>query len=219
MDLRTDIRDGFAVIALSGRLTATGAPLLRKAVNDLVAGGDSRIVIDMTDLQFVDSSGLGALVGGLKSARVAGGDLRIAAVPEAVRTVLHLTNLDPSCSTTPRPRRRSMGADRRTAHVAGLAGPAFVEHVLDALDALWEASPHVAPEDRTLFALAVSEVSTNIAAHGEAEGEPDAGITVEVDIAVADDELVATFVDTADPARIDWDAAVSYTHLTLPTKA
>jgi anti-sigma B factor antagonist len=94
MDLRTDIRDGFAVIALSGRLTATGAPLLRKAVNDLVAGGDSRIVIDMTDLQFVDSSGLGALVGGLKSARVAGGDLRIAAVPEAVRTVLHLTNLD-----------------------------------------------------------------------------------------------------------------------------
>jgi anti-sigma B factor antagonist len=94
MDLSTDVRDGFAVIALSGRLTATGAPLLRKAVNDLVAAGDSKIVIDMTRLQFVDSSGLGALVGGLKSARVAGGDLRIAAVPEAVRTVLHLTNLD-----------------------------------------------------------------------------------------------------------------------------
>ncbi|MBT2475000.1 STAS domain-containing protein [Microbacterium sp. ISL-103] len=94
MDLSTDVRDGFAVIALSGRLTATGAPLLRKAVNDLVAAGDSKIVIDMTQLQFVDSSGLGALVGGLKSARVAGGDLRIAAVPEAVRTVLHLTNLD-----------------------------------------------------------------------------------------------------------------------------
>ncbi|MFJ4999138.1 STAS domain-containing protein [Microbacterium sp. NPDC088619] len=94
MDLSTDVRDGFAVIALSGRLTATGAPLLRKAVNDLVAAGDSKIVIDMAELQFVDSSGLGALVGGLKSARVAGGDLRIATVPEAVRTVLHLTNLD-----------------------------------------------------------------------------------------------------------------------------
>lgn len=99
-----------------------------------------------------------------------------------------------------------MGADRRTAHVAGLAGPAFVEHVLDALDALWESAPHVTPEDRTLFALAVSEVSTNIAAHGEAQTEPDAGITVEVDIEVGTDELVATFVDTADPARIDWDA-------------
>ncbi|WP_194762378.1 STAS domain-containing protein [Microbacterium sp. UFMG61] len=94
MDISTDIRDGYAVIALSGRLTATGAPLLRKAVTDLVASGDARIVVDMAALQFVDSSGLGALVGALKSARVAGGDLRIAAVPEAVRTVLHLTNLD-----------------------------------------------------------------------------------------------------------------------------
>jgi anti-sigma B factor antagonist len=94
MELRTDNRDGYAVIALGGRLTATGAPLLRNAVGDLVSAGESHIVIDMTDLQFVDSSGLGALVGGLKSARVAGGDLRIAAVPDAVRTVLHLTNLD-----------------------------------------------------------------------------------------------------------------------------
>ncbi|MCI1018877.1 STAS domain-containing protein [Microbacterium sp. C5A9] len=94
MDISTDIRDGYAVIALAGRLTATGAPLLRKAVTDLVGSGDSRIVIDMAAVQLVDSSGLGALVGALKSARVAGGDLRIAAVPDAVRTVLHLTNLD-----------------------------------------------------------------------------------------------------------------------------
>lgn len=94
MDLSTDQRDGYAVIRPTGRLTATGAPLLRNAVADLIASGQARIVVDMADLQFVDSSGLGALVGGLKSARVAGGDLRIAAVPEAVRTVLHLTNLD-----------------------------------------------------------------------------------------------------------------------------
>lgn len=94
MDLRTESRDGYAVVALGGRLTASGAPALRSAVAELIAAGEARVVIDMTDLQFVDSSGLGALVGGLKSARVAGGDLRIAAVSEAVRTVLHLTNLD-----------------------------------------------------------------------------------------------------------------------------
>lgn len=94
MELSTDTRDGYAVIALSGRLTASGAPLLRNAVSDLVTAGEPHIVIDMAELAFVDSSGLGALVGGLKSARVAGGDLRIAAVPDAVRTVLRLTNLD-----------------------------------------------------------------------------------------------------------------------------
>lgn len=94
MDLTTDTRDGYAVISLGGRLTATGAPLLRNAVADVITSGESHIVIDMAELQFVDSSGLGALVGALKSARVAGGDLRIAAVPQAVATVLHLTNLD-----------------------------------------------------------------------------------------------------------------------------
>ncbi|MGM1018637.1 MAG: STAS domain-containing protein [Actinomycetota bacterium] len=94
MKISTDTRDGYAVIAVEGRLTASGAPLLRNAVNDLVAGGQARLVVDMGATEFVDSSGLGALVGGLKSARVAGGDLRIAAVPDSVRTVLRLTNLD-----------------------------------------------------------------------------------------------------------------------------
>ena len=103
MDLSTDTRDGYAVIGLTGRLTATGAPLLRNAVSDLIAAGESNIVIDMAGLLFVDSSGLGALVGALKSARVAGGDLRNAAVPEAVQTVLHLTNLDRVLRAHPTP--------------------------------------------------------------------------------------------------------------------
>lgn len=94
MNLTTDVRDDFAIIAVDGRLTATGAPLLRNAVSELVEAGRARIVVDLSATQFVDSSGLGALVGGLKAARVAGGDLRIAGVPDAVRSVLRLTNLD-----------------------------------------------------------------------------------------------------------------------------
>ena len=94
MNVSTDTRDGYAVVTITGRLTASGAPMLRNAVSDLIAGGEPNVAIDLSGTEFVDSSGLGALIGGLKSARVAGGDLRIAAVPEAVRTVLHLTNLD-----------------------------------------------------------------------------------------------------------------------------
>jgi len=48
----------------------------------------------MAETTFLDSSGLGALIGGLKSARQAGGDLRIARPTPAVRTVFELTNLD-----------------------------------------------------------------------------------------------------------------------------
>jgi len=94
MNLATTTHEDFAVVAISGRFTATGAPLLRNAVSDLIEAGTPRIVVDLGDTAFIDSSGLGALIGGLKSARLAGGDLRIAAVPENVRTVLRMTNLD-----------------------------------------------------------------------------------------------------------------------------
>lgn len=94
MNLSTTAHDGFAVIGIEGRLTASGAPQLRNAVSDLIEAGTPRIVVELAQTEFVDSSGLGALIGGLKSARLAGGDLRIAAVPTGVRSVLRLTNLD-----------------------------------------------------------------------------------------------------------------------------
>lgn len=83
-----------AVLRCEGRLTMVAAPALRTAVEECVAGGTRHVVVDLSPTSFVDSSGLGALVNGLKSARVAGGDLRIAGAPEQVRSVLRLTNLD-----------------------------------------------------------------------------------------------------------------------------
>lgn len=59
-----------------------------------VAAGHKRLVIDLGDVAFIDSSGLGALISGLKAARQAGGDLRIARPTEQVRVVLQLTTLD-----------------------------------------------------------------------------------------------------------------------------
>lgn len=94
MNLTVDPGNGYAVVRPSGRLTVTGAPQIRQAVGDLVEGGRTRIVVDLAATEFIDSSGLGALVGALKTARLAGGDLRIAAAPEQVRMVLRLTNLD-----------------------------------------------------------------------------------------------------------------------------
>jgi anti-sigma B factor antagonist len=95
MDVATDVTDdGVAVVRTEGRLNMAAAPQLRTTVAELTAAGRSRIVVDLSALTFVDSSGLGALIGGLKAARQAGGDLRIAAPAEQVRTVLGLTNLD-----------------------------------------------------------------------------------------------------------------------------
>ncbi len=86
--------DGAAVIRPIGRLNMVAAPRLRELVAATVSEGRTRIVVDLVDTEFIDSSGLGALIAGLKAARTAGGDLRIARPPLQVTTVLELTNLN-----------------------------------------------------------------------------------------------------------------------------
>ncbi|RDH74185.1 anti-sigma factor antagonist [Mycolicibacterium moriokaense] len=85
---------GALVIRPEGRLNMVAAPALRKELHALVDNGSSRIVVDLSGTEFIDSSGLGALISGLKAARQAGGDLRIAAPTRQVSTVLELTNLN-----------------------------------------------------------------------------------------------------------------------------
>jgi anti-sigma B factor antagonist len=85
---------GTALVVCRGRLNLATAPEFRAYVNAVMDDGSSRLVVDLTETTFIDSSGLGALIGCLKRARGAGGDLRIASPSEQVRTVLGLTNLD-----------------------------------------------------------------------------------------------------------------------------
>jgi len=94
MEIDKTVTAEYAVLRCEGRLTMVAAPSLRTAVEDCVADGTPRVVVDLSPTTFVDSSGLGALVNGLKATRVAGGDLRLAGAPEQVRSVLRLTNLD-----------------------------------------------------------------------------------------------------------------------------
>jgi anti-sigma B factor antagonist len=91
-----DVRatEGGVVLAPGGRLTVVTAPQLREAVAAQLQAGHQLIVVDLSTTDFVDSSGLGALVSCLKSARQAGGDLRIVAPTEQVSMVLKMTNLD-----------------------------------------------------------------------------------------------------------------------------
>lgn len=86
--------DAVTVVRPSGRLNMLAAPNLRRLVSETIEDGARRIVVDLADTEFIDSSGLGALVAGLKAARSAGGDLRIARATRQVQTALELTNLN-----------------------------------------------------------------------------------------------------------------------------
>ena len=92
-DVRTT-SDNIGVVVPRGRLNMVAARELRERLTGLVEAGTTRIVVDLAETTFLDSSALGALVAGLKTARQAGGDLRIARPTESVLTVFRLTNLD-----------------------------------------------------------------------------------------------------------------------------
>ena len=85
---------GVAVVRLRGRLDLLSAQDVKTRLTDSVADGQARLVIDLSDVPFIDSSGLGALISGLKAARQAGGELRIARPGDQPRIVLQLTTLD-----------------------------------------------------------------------------------------------------------------------------
>ncbi|MGU3437509.1 STAS domain-containing protein [Actinomycetes bacterium M1A6_2h] len=90
----TTTPDNIGIVTPRGRLNMVAAPRLREIVADLVADGVSRVVVDLDQTEFMDSSGLGALISGLKSTRLAGGDLRIARPTAQIESVLALTNLN-----------------------------------------------------------------------------------------------------------------------------
>ncbi|MDN3935662.1 STAS domain-containing protein [Arthrobacter sp. YD4] len=101
MDLSYKVNESYAEITAAGRLNMVSAPKLREMVAQVVAAGSSRIVLNLEQTAFMDSSGLGALIGCLKAARQAGGDLRIAAVQPQVQMVLGLTSMDKVLTSYP----------------------------------------------------------------------------------------------------------------------
>jgi anti-sigma B factor antagonist len=85
---------GTALVRLSGRLDAAAAPRVLAHLKDAVAEGQSRLAVDLSDVSFIDSTGLGTLVSGLKTARKAEGDLRLVAPSPQAQRLLRLTTLD-----------------------------------------------------------------------------------------------------------------------------
>ena len=105
------MESGVVVVRPTGRLNMTAARMLREELHAVVESGGSRVVVDLSGVEFIDSSGLGALLSGLKAARQAGGDLHIAAPNRQAITVLELTNLNRVLRVQPPPEGASDDGD------------------------------------------------------------------------------------------------------------
>lgn len=95
MDLGLDVsqRDGWAVLGVSGEVDVATAPRLREKLIGLVTDGQYRIVVDLEGVEFLDSTGLGILVGALKRVRTHEGELALVCTQPRVLKVFEITNL------------------------------------------------------------------------------------------------------------------------------
>jgi len=87
-------RDGWQVVGVTGELELATAPRLRQEIVSLAGSDGARVILDLTGVDFIDSVGLGVVVGALKRTRGRGGDLRVVAPQERVRSLFVLTRLD-----------------------------------------------------------------------------------------------------------------------------
>jgi anti-anti-sigma factor len=82
------------IIKPAGVLDAVKAIELRQQVSELLASGNNLVLLDMADVNFIDSSGLSALIITLKMLRTAGGDLYLCSIAEPVKNLLRVTRMD-----------------------------------------------------------------------------------------------------------------------------
>lgn len=86
--------DGVTVVNLSGRLTLGDASAqLRETLKGLIDGGQKKIVLNMGDVAYIDSSGLGELVSSFTTVKNSGGELKLANLTQKVNDLLTVTKL------------------------------------------------------------------------------------------------------------------------------
>ncbi|WP_370246964.1 STAS domain-containing protein [Nocardioides sp.] len=95
MDLTLETRDvdGRTIVSVGGEIDVYTAPKLRETISDLVAAGHYQLIIDLQGVEFLDSTGLGVLVGGLKRVRAHDGSLELVCHQDRLLKIFRITGL------------------------------------------------------------------------------------------------------------------------------
>jgi anti-sigma B factor antagonist len=93
LKLDTKTTDGITVVSCAGRIVfGEEATALRSELKKIL-NSSKKIVLDLSDVSYIDSGGLGTLVGVYSSARASGADIKLAGLGQRVRDVLQITKL------------------------------------------------------------------------------------------------------------------------------
>ena len=96
MNLKTSLRqvDGVSIVDCSGRITlGEGSIVLRDIVKDLLSKGQKKILLNLGDVNYIDSSGIGELVSAYTTVKNQGGELKLLNLTKKVHDLLQITKL------------------------------------------------------------------------------------------------------------------------------
>ena len=96
MTMKSNTRqvDGVSIVDLSGRITlGEGSTMLRDIVRDMIAKGNNKILLNLGDVTYIDSSGIGELVSAFTTVRNGGGELKLLNLTKKVHDLLQITKL------------------------------------------------------------------------------------------------------------------------------
>ena len=94
LDITTSVVGGRTVVAVSGEIDVYTAPQLREQLDREIEAGTHHLVVDLSSVTFMDSTGLGVLVGRLKQIRLNDGSMRLVCNQDRVLKVFVITGLD-----------------------------------------------------------------------------------------------------------------------------
>jgi len=94
LSIASESRGQVTVVHVGGEIDVYTAPMLREHLDEHISQGRHRLVVDLEDVPFMDSTGLGVLVGRLKLVRVKDGTLSLVCSSERILKVFSITGLD-----------------------------------------------------------------------------------------------------------------------------
>jgi len=94
VEIREETKGNTSVIAPSGDIDMSGSPTLRESVRRMLGAKPSKLVVDLTQVGYMDSSGLATLVEAMKIAKGSGTDLVLCAMNDRVRAIFEIARLD-----------------------------------------------------------------------------------------------------------------------------
>lgn len=94
LDIATEQKNGVCRIALSGEVDVYTSPQLKQELVDAIETGCIDLVVDLEKVAFIDSSGLGVLVSGLRRVKERSGTMRLVCTRDNILKIFRITGLD-----------------------------------------------------------------------------------------------------------------------------